>query len=939
MRVRVLGTVELVDEGPAGAEAAVPLGSPTQRLVLAVLAARPGATVSADALIDAIWGERPPRTAKDSLRTYISRLRRHLGEAVATRAGGYALPPGSVDAERFEELVVRARQADPATAVALLDEALGLWRGAPFGDLGDVDLLRGAALRLDELNVSARELRASALSAAGRCADAVAAAEELLAGHPLREGGWIVLIGALAAQRRAPEAMAAYRRAVAVLDEAGLDPSEALRAAQTAALAAVPEQPRWLPTPAASLVGREQELAALIGLVQRARVVTIIGPGGVGKTRLAIEAAHALAGRFGQGARLVELAGLRDPGAVGAALAGALGLTVAAGPPETALSRAGALDLLVVVDNCEHVVESAARGVAALVLGGPAVRVLATSRERLGIDGEHVMPLAPLPLGEPARALFLDRLRAVRGEGATPDLAQVDRIVARVDGLPLGIEMAAARAATLPLAELADRLTEHLGLLAARRTGEARHRTLAAVVEWSEALLDPDDRALFAELATFAGSVGVDDVEAVTGRPAPLDALCHLAERCLVIADTEGPRVRFGMLSTIRAHAAGRLAGTPRGAQLARRHAEHLVAVATAADRELRGPAEGAAHVRLAELIDEFRVAHARARASYPQLAVELSAALHLFAMSRQRDEPLSWATELVTTLDDSSPRAAGALASAAGRATTAGDLTRARELVERALAVAGSGAQRCAPLEMLGDIDLYAGRLDASASTAQELLAVARRAGDAHGIVIAIQNWACAEAYAGRAERAERVLRTERPAEAELSPSDVGWIAYGEGEVVLDRDPQRALPALDRAIALADSVGNRFLGGAARLSACSLRARCGDAAEALDAFAGVIDHWRRQGDRVHQLTTLRNLVVLLQRVGAAPEAAELLGAVDAATLAPTFGVEAARLAVVRDWVVPALGEQGAQRHRQTGAARTVAEAADVALQHLATLS
>ncbi|MGH3909480.1 MAG: AfsR/SARP family transcriptional regulator, partial [Pseudonocardiaceae bacterium] len=204
MRVRVLGTVELVDGGPDGGGpdgggadgggVVVPIGSPTQRLVLAALAAHPGVTVSADALVDAIWGEQPPRTAKDSLRTYVSRLRRHLGDALASRAGGYALPPGSVDAERFEQLVVRARQADPVEAVALLDEALGLWRGAPFGDLGDVDLLRGTAVRLDELHLAARELRATALAAAGRSADAVAAAEELLAGHPLREGGWIVLV-------------------------------------------------------------------------------------------------------------------------------------------------------------------------------------------------------------------------------------------------------------------------------------------------------------------------------------------------------------------------------------------------------------------------------------------------------------------------------------------------------------------------------------------------------------------------------------------------------------------------------------------------------------------------------------------------------------------------------------------------------------------------
>ncbi|MGH4024242.1 MAG: hypothetical protein ACRDRV_06620, partial [Pseudonocardiaceae bacterium] len=262
----------------------------------------------------------------------------------------------------------------------------------------------------------------------------------------------------------------------------------------------------------------------------------------------------------------------------------------------------------------------------------------------------------------------------------------------------------------------------------------------------------------------------------------------------------------------------------------------------------------------------------------------------------------------------------------------------RARALAERGLAGAGAGPGRCALLEVLSDIDLYAGRLQASAATAEELMTLARQTGDVHGVAIAIQNLACAQSYAGRSEQADQALRLPRPADSELSPSDLGWLAYGEGEVVLDRDPQRALPALDRAIALADGVGNRFLGGAARVSASSLRARCGDAAEALAAFAAVIDHWRLQGDLVHQLTTLRNLAVLLQRVDAAPEAAELLGAVDAAPLAPTFGPEAARLAVVRDWVITSLGETPAQRLRAIGAARTVAQAADAASLHLARL-
>ncbi len=937
MRVRVLGTVELLDDGGEP----TPIGSPTQRLVLAALAATPGATVGIDTLVDAIWRQHPPRTAVDSLRTYVSRLRRLLGDALASRAGGYvlALPPGSVDAGRFEELLGRARSTDPAAVVTLLDDALALWRGAPFGEFTDVELLRGAAIRLDELALAARELRARALADAGRPVEAIAAAAELVAEAPLREGAWTVLVAALTAAGRVADAMDTYHRAREALDEAGLEPSGALRAAQTAALAgtSLPDQPRWLPIPAAGLIGRDGDVAELAELLGTARVVTLVGPGGVGKTRLALEVAHAVADRFGRGARMVELAGLADPGAVPGALVDALGLTAVAGSVEETLARAGELDLLVVVDNCEHVIDAAARAVETLVHGGRELRVLATSRERLRVDGEHVRSVDPLPFDGPAAALFRERLGAVRGTTVTDvDPAQVDRIVRRVDGLPLGIEMAAARAATLPLAELADRIEEHLGLLAHRRTSEDKHRTLGAVVAWSVALLDPDDRALFAELAVFAGTVGAEDIASVTGRVAPLDALCHLAERSLLVADLAAPRPRFGMLATIRAHAAERLAATGHGQALARRHCEYLVAVAAAADARLRGPDEAAAHARLDELVDEFRAAHAWAREHDHGLALRLSAALHLFAQSRVREEPGQWAATLVDDLGDGPlpALAAGALASAANRLVNAGDLAGAAQLVDRAVAAAGAAPERRRPLEVRGDLEAYAGRLDASAEAARQVWEAARAAGDPRDEVAGVITEALAHGYAGRFEQAERLLAGYTPA-TPLAPSDTGWLAFTEGEVVLDRDPDRALPALDRAIVLADSVGNRFLGGVARVSACSLRSRCGDRDEAITAFVAVIEHWRGHGDLVHQLTTLRNFAVLLQRVDTPVEAAELLGAVDAPGTAPTFGAEAGRLDQVRSWVTETLGPSRARRHGEIGRARTVPQAAEVCLEWL----
>ena len=940
--MRVLGPVEALDD--TGARVAI--GSRNQRLVLALLAANAGRTVSADRLVDALWGDGPPRTARRTLRTYVSRLRHVLGDAVALRPSGYALtlPPSEVDSEQFERLVQEAGSQAPPARVELLEHALGLWRGPAFGDLADEEALHGAAIRLEELRYLVREARAGALLGAGRPGEAAAEAEGLVAEHPLREGAWAVLVEALTAAQRVPEALRAFERARAALAEVGLEPSERLRRVEAAALTleGPAPAPRRLPTPASSLVGRDADLGEIERLLAVSRLITLVGPGGVGKTRLAVETARRAAPNHEWGARLVELSSVGDRGAVATAVVDALGLSVEASSVEATLRRAGTLDLLVVLDNCEHVADDAADVAQALVRGGDRVRVLATSRERLGVDGERVWPVMPLALGgprSPAGQLFVDRARALRPDLELSEevLTAVERIVARLDGLPLAIEMAAGRAATLPLPHLAEWLETHLdGLRFERGTVEGRHRTLAAVIEWSEALLSPDDRALFAELSVFAGMAGAADVAAVTGRTDVLDGLCRLAERSLLVAHADQPRARFGMLSTIRTHAARRLAALGRTDTLSRRHAEHLTELATSADRELRTPDEGGAHARLQSLVDDLRAAHHWVRGRDLALAARLSAAMHLFGQSRLRDEPLGWATSLAAESLESVPRevVAAVLASAAQRAVNTGHLGRARQLAERGVAAAGTAPERAYPLEVLADVHLYDGRLEASATAAQEALMASRESGDLHCLVAGTIGLALPRAYDGRTDAAEQVLKIDID-RRELGPSDRGWLAYGEGEVVLDRDPAQALAALDRAITLADSVGNRYLGGVARVSACSLRARAGDPHEAVGAFTSVIEHWRGQSTLKHQLTTLRNLTVLLERMGAVSEAAELLGSVQGDAVAPSYGEEAARLEEVRSRLVRGLGHGEATRRLSAGAARSVDQAAVVALEWL----
>jgi predicted ATPase/DNA-binding SARP family transcriptional activator len=928
----VLGDV-VVDDG----DRVVPIASRNQRVILATLATQPRLAVGADRLIDAVWGDEPPPSAVGSLRTYVSRLRRLLGDAVTISAAGYCLdlPDDEIDLGRFHALADRAATTRSAERLALLEEALACWRGDAFGDLADVEVLRPAATQLEARRVAVLEDRAAALLDARRLDDAVAAAEAVVAEHPLREHSWAVLIEALTADRRVAEALRAYQRAVHALAEAGLVPSERLRRAEAAAVAdeAVTLDRRTLAPPASSLVGRDADVVAVAGMVDRHRLVTLVGPGGVGKTRLAGAVAAAVADRFEWGARVVELAEVSSSDAVPDAVAHGLGLEVEPGAPLRALERAGRLDLLVVLDNCEHLIDATAAVAEALVTGGTRVRVLATSREALGVDGEHRWPVQPLPTASPGGAayeLFIDRARAVRPdlELAGDDRAAIHAVVQRLDGLPLAIEMAAARAATMALPELARRLDEELALLnSSRRTAEPRHRTLAALVEWSERLLDERDRDLFSDLAIFESAASAEAVELVIGRPSPIQSLSRLAERSLIVVDTSGNTTRFGMLRTVRDRAQVLLDGRGRRDELARRHAEYVERTAVEIDRMLRGPDEPAAGEHLGPLLAEARAAHAWALEHDVELAIRTCGALCLFAQTRLQDEVLGWSAALAAeAARRGGPGSAGVLTAAAQRAVNAGAMDHARALALEAVALSDETTSAMA-FEILSDTHLLTGELDEARAVAEAGYDAATAAGDMHGVVVSVISRALASAYGGDVDEAMASL-ADAPERSRLGPSDQAWLCYAEGETLLDRDIERAVDLHDRAVALADSVGNRYLSGVARVSATSLRARAGDPLDSLEAFAAVIEHWRGQATGPHLLTTLRNLVVLLQRVDAVEEAAELLGSVESSEASPTFGEEAARLDIAHAWVIDRLGETEAQRRMAIGASRSADDAA-----------
>ncbi|MBB4772123.1 BTAD domain-containing putative transcriptional regulator [Actinomadura livida] len=632
MRVGVLGPLVVTDRGED-----IRVGGARLRVLLTRLALEAGRTVTVDALVEALWPDGGPKDRVHALQALVSRLRRCLpAGSLRSVPGGYVLDVESVDAAEFERLARNGgealRSGDAKLAVPLLRDALSLWRGDALADSAGVPFADAAAVRLEALRLSATEDRVSAELATGAApGPLVAELEELAARHPLRERLRVLLVEALHGAGRSAEALAVFEKFRGVLsEELGTDPGRELQDAYLAVLRAVPrDRVRGnLRVAATSFVGREDERAWVARRLWEGRLVTLVGAGGAGKTRLATTVATELAGRFPGGVWVVELAPVDDPGEVPRAVAGVLGLR-----DGTTLAEALSADeTLIVLDNCEHVVEAAARLAGELLGTCPSLRVLATSRERLGVDGEALCPVPPLD-DPAAAALFAERAAAVR-PGFTGDPATVAEICRRLDGLPLAIELAAARMRSMPLDQLAARLGDRFRLLnGGDRTALARHRTLRAVVAWSWNLLDDAERRFAERLAEFPGTITPDTAARVTGRPDALDVLDSLADRSLLQA-VEGAEPRFRMLETIREYGRERLAEAGGTGRVRAAHAACFLELAERAEPHLRRPEQLEWIPRLAaerdNLLAALQFATERGDAG---TAVRLGAALAVFWM------------------------------------------------------------------------------------------------------------------------------------------------------------------------------------------------------------------------------------------------------------------------------------------------------------------
>ncbi|GII66481.1 hypothetical protein Skr01_65660 [Sphaerisporangium krabiense] len=819
---------------------------------------------------------------------------------------GYALraAPTAVDAERFADLAARGRRelegGDPERAADLLGQALALWRGPAYADFGGAAFATPDATRLENLRAAVHEDRLAAIIAAGRHAAAVGELEALVAEQPLRERGWELLALALYRSGRQGDALAALRAVRRRLsDELGIDPGRGLRDLEEAILAqdpalspaaprrtspaaeagprpdlgpagagapvTGPERPASggtagqaaggapgqgnLPFALSSFVGRTRDLAAVGAYLDTHRLVTLTGPGGAGKTRLALEAARARADA--DGPWLVEMAGLHAPELLTPTVAAALGLPSAGSPEQLAGMLAGRRTLLV-LDNCEHLLVHAAHLAHTLLARCGGVRVLCTSRESLGITGEAVYDVPPLDAATEGTELFLRRAAAALPGGIPEagDRETIRTVCARLDGNPLAIELAAAQCRTLSLDQIADALKDRFTLLVAGPAGRPdRHRTLVDTIAWSDQLLQPAERRLFHRLGVLEGGFDLEAAAAVGGIAPVLGPLSALVRKSLVTVEPGTAPRRYRMLETLRYYAVAAL--PPEEHDAAReRHRAWALARAENVERHLRGPQAVALLQGLGRDQAEFRAAFASAlELGDGEYALRLGGALFWFWFRMGYvGEGLAWLSEAFAAAPDAAADvrararfAVAALCYVAGRTDEAHQA--ARVAVEEARA-AGDPVTESLAIAYTAYLGVLTRGPGDGAALAEEGVRSARRTG---------QDWVEAETLMVQG----MVLR-----------------ALGD------------LPAAEavfrRAIAAARASGHDWAADGAAW--CEMKTACdrGDGARALAVAGGILATMDRYGDISFWLVTVHSAARALVLAGKAEEAAVLMGAVEA---------------------------------------------------------
>ncbi|MBO3750427.1 winged helix-turn-helix domain-containing protein [Streptosporangiaceae bacterium NEAU-GS5] len=919
VRFGVLGPVQAEVDGHA-----VNLGGARQRAVLAVLLIARGRMVSAERIVSDVW-EGGPAPSPTTLHASISHLRRALSPGRAPRdpAGllvregpGYALraDPADVDAERFADLAVRGRReldgGRPGPAEELLTEALGLWRGTAYEDLGEAAFAVPEAARLTDLRAAASEDRLAALIDLGRHAAATGELEALVAGQPLRERGWELLVLALYRSGRQADAVATLRAARQRLaDELGVDPGPALRDLEAAVLA---QDPRLDPRPAlrgapsievtpvagnlpfslSSFVGRTDDIAAVGRLLGEHRLVTLTGPGGVGKTRLALETARARTGD-GDGPWLVELAALTSPDLLPATVAAPMGIAGVTSAADLAAVLAGR-KLLLVLDNCEHLLTAATTLAGVLLSRCRDLRILATSREALGVEGEALYEVPPLDPGGDAAELFRRRATAVL-PAWTADPGDLDRIpalCAELDGIPLAIELAAAQCRMLSVGQIADALENRFDVLIDGPVDlPPRQRALEATVAWSHQLLEPAERRLFHRLSVFAAGFDLDAAGAVTGQTPVLPPLAALVRKSLVSVEPGSAPRRYRMLETLRQYAVRELDLDELG-RTQERHRAWVLARAESAERRLHGPQAAELLHRLTRDQPEFRAAFASAlEAGDGDYALRLGGALYWFWYRMGHiAEGLSWMAQAFSAAPDAGPDVrCRARLSVSGLSYLAGLPEQAYDavvLAEQEAQEVGDLIAEAGSRVYQTHFGLLAGKPIDAPELIRSAVALARRSGE---------DWLVAEALMVQ-----------------------GMLARVFGDL------PGATAILAEAIETAESCGHDWAAGSAAWGAMKTACDRGDGDGALGIAAGILDALDRHDDVTSRLVLFHTAAHALVLAGRPEPAAVLMGGVEAVGRRVGFSPEAMdpfdgprEAAAVRDALAPDAYERMAARGRE----------------------
>ena len=980
----ILGEVRVLRAG-----APIPLGGPmAQRLLAALLLGAPG-VVERDKLVERLWGYSPPATATSALHVHVSHLRQALEpdlrsgacSAIRTAGDGYALEidRARIDAERFELLVHNAEDlagAEPERALGDVESARALWRGRPWGEFADEVWLRSDVARIEELRRRADELWGDVQLGLGRHELIVDSLARTVEAEPLREHRWEQLMLALYRCGRQADALRAFQDARHTLtEELGIEPSPVLRALEHALLVQDPtleapprlprERPRHnLPAALTSLVGREDDLRVTRKLVDASRLLTLTGVGGVGKTRLAVQCAADLVARFDDGAWLVELAPIGDPSLVPGRVAVALGLRERGGQSVTDAIADYLADrsLLLVVDNCEHVIDPAARLVDTLLNAAPHLHVLVTSREPLGLPYEQVfrVPVLEVPApsddtdtgrlaGSAAVRLFVERACAVTASfGLTNEnQADVAELCRRLDGTPLALELAAVRVDSMTPAEIVHHLEHRFQLLGGDRKHARRHQTLRGTIDWSHQLLETNEQTLFARLSVFAGGWAITSARSVaTGNgldePTVLDGLAGLVRKSMVVAESEAKTTRYRMLESLRRYAQERLASSGEEVAVRSRHAEYFTRVVEGLADNVRGPRQDVAYGTLLTELDNIRVAFDwHLAAGDAVTALRLVRILRTFWTELMPSEGVQRAVAAVALGGDASAAArAGGLADAAWIGYVNGREDCARHAEE---SVAVSQAAGIPPdpeaLCTLALGDFFAGCFDRSLARLEEASVAARAIDDPYEIASALTGTCMARAILddtdGALAAGEEALAIAR---------DLGYVTQIAGSLAAlgfawgAHDLERGVALLDESLALKSDTTYSAL---ARVVSGHLRVVLGDHDGALRLFGETLEIYRELGEAFYLPTSLEGAAGALCLRGRTTAAARLLGAseeVRCKLALPGLPIEIALRESALQMVAASVAEDERERELIVGRRWNVEETVVYALGEIASI-